>query len=93
METLGTPFYGIKTAPDTIIYALKALAEGLGIQATARVFDVDADTGQDWLSQVAEHMEAISRYLIHELNLSQMHAVSFLCYHWQRLTRSNAMIS
>jgi IS1 family transposase len=72
METLGTPFYGSKTGPDTIISALKALAEGLGIQATARVFDVDADTVQDWLSQAAEHMEAISRYLIHDLHLTQI---------------------
>jgi len=53
------------------ISALKALAEGLGIQ-TARVLDVDADTVQDWLSQAAEHMEAISRYLIHELHLNQV---------------------
>ena len=71
-ETLGTPFYGSKTSPKTIISALKALAEGLGIQATARVLDVDAETVQDWLSQAAEHMEAISRYLIHELHLSQV---------------------
>jgi len=71
-ETLGTPFYRSKTPPKTIISALKALAEGLGIQATARVFDVDADTVQDWLSQAAEHMEAISRYLIHDLHLTQV---------------------
>ena len=71
-ETLGTPFYRSKTQPKTIISALKALAEGLSIQATARVLDVDSDTVQDWLSQAAEHMEAISRYLIHELHLSQV---------------------
>ena len=72
METLGTPFYGSKTSPKTIISALKALAEGLGIQATARVLDVDAETVQDWLSQAAEHMEAVSNYLMRELNLSQV---------------------
>jgi hypothetical protein len=44
----------------------------LSIQATARVLDVDADTVQDWLAQAAEHMEAISRYLIHDLHLSQV---------------------
>ena len=72
METLGTPFYGSKASPDKIILALKVMSEGLGIQSTARALDVDANTVQDWLKQGAENMEAISRYLIHELNLSQV---------------------
>ena len=48
------------------------MAEGLGIQSTARALDVDANTVQDWLSQAAEHMEAVSNYLMRELNLSQV---------------------
>jgi transposase-like protein len=72
LETLGTPFYRSKASPETIILALKSLAEGLCIQSTARVFDVDADTVQDWLAQAAKHMDAISRYLIHDLHLTQV---------------------
>jgi transposase-like protein len=71
-ETLGTPFYRSKTDAKTIIIALKAVAEGLSIQSTARVFNVDADTVVYWLSQAGEHMEAISGYLIHDLHLTQV---------------------
>lgn len=72
METINTIFYGKKVAAETIWQALKALAEGLGIQSTARVFDVDPNTVEDWLSQGAEYMEAVSHYLIHDLGLTQV---------------------
>jgi IS1 family transposase len=48
------------------------LAEGLDIRATARVFDVDPNTIETWLKQAAEHMEAVSAYLIHDLQLTQV---------------------
>jgi IS1 family transposase len=72
METTGTIFFGKQTLPETIWRALTALAEGLGIRATARVFDVDPDTIETWLHQAADHMEAVSRYLIHDLQLTQV---------------------
>ena len=72
METTGTIFYGKRVSPETIWQALKALAEGLGIRATARVFDVDPNTIEGWLREAAEHMEAVSRYLIHDLHLTQV---------------------
>lgn len=72
METTGTMFYGKRVLPETIWRALKALAEGLGIRSTARVFDVDPNTIESWLREAAEHMEAVSRYLIHDLHLTQV---------------------
>ncbi len=72
METQGTIFYCSKASPDKIIMALKIMSEGVGIQSTARILDLDANTVQDWLKQGSEHMETISRYLIRELNLSQV---------------------
>ncbi len=72
METVNTIFYGKKTAAETIWQALKALAEGLEIRATARVFDLDPNTVERWLSQAAEHMETVSTYLIHDLELTQV---------------------
>ena len=77
METRGTIFYGCNTSPDTIWQALKALAEGLDIQATARVFEVEPDTVRDWLNQAAEHMEAVYRYMLHDLHLSQVQVDEF----------------
>lgn len=72
METTHTIFYGKKAAAETIWRALKALAEGLNIRATARVFDLDPNTVERWLGQAAKHMKAVSAYLIHDLELSQV---------------------
>lgn len=72
METHGTLFYGRCLAPQTIWRVLKALAEGLGIQGTARVFDLDPNTVEGLLADAAQHLTAVSRYLIHELHLSQV---------------------
>ncbi len=72
METTGTIFYRKRVPAETIWQALKALAEGLDIRATARVFDVDPNTIEMWLHQAAEYMEAVSHYLIHDLHLSQV---------------------
>ncbi len=40
-ERRGTVFFGCKTKPEKICQALAALAEGLSLRATARVFGVD----------------------------------------------------
>lgn len=72
METTGTLFFGKQTAPETIWRALKALAEGLGLRATARVFEVDPNTVESWLRAAAEHIESVSRYLLHDLQLTQV---------------------
>lgn len=72
METTGTIFFGKQTGPETIWRALKALAEGLGIRATARVFEVDPSTVESWLREAAKHMEAVSGYLLYDLHLTQV---------------------
>lgn len=72
METRNTIFFGKRVPAETIWRALKALAEGLDIRATARVFEVDPNTVETWLRQAAEHMEAVSDYLIHDLQLTQV---------------------
>src|SRR6266436_7290937 len=40
LETHGTPFHGKRVAPEKLVWAVGALAEGLGIRAVARVFEV-----------------------------------------------------
>lgn len=72
IETTNTIFYGKKATAETIWQVLKALAEGLNIRATARVFDLDPNTVERWLGQAAEHMEAVSAYFIHDLELTQV---------------------
>jgi hypothetical protein len=72
METINTLFYGKGVAAETIWQALTALAEGLDIRATARVFGVDPNTVQSWLHQAAVHLAAVTAYLRHDLQLSQV---------------------
>src|SRR5215467_16339616 len=38
LETHGTPLHGKRVSPDKLVWAIGALAEGLGIRAVARVF-------------------------------------------------------
>jgi IS1 family transposase/transposase-like protein len=71
LETLGTPLHGKQVNSDKLVWAIAALAEGLGIRAVARVFEVDPNTGLGWLVEAAEHLEAFSRYHLHDLYVEQ----------------------
>ena len=51
---------------------LACLAEGLGIRATARVFEVDANTVLHWLIEAAEHLRAFSRYFLCDVHVEQL---------------------
>src|SRR5262249_51147495 len=52
--------------------AVGALAEGLGIRAVARVFEVDPNTVLQWLVEVADHATAFSRYFLHDVRVTQV---------------------
>jgi hypothetical protein len=71
-ETHGTPFHGKRVTPEKLGWAVGALAEGLGIRAVARVFEVDPNTVLAWLVEVAEHAAAFSRYFLHNLHVTQV---------------------
>jgi IS1 family transposase len=51
---------------------LACLAEGLGIRATARVFEVDPNTVLGWLVEAAEQLGAFSRYFLCDLHINQV---------------------
>src|SRR2546427_3353743 len=71
-ETHGTPLHGKRVALDPLVWAVGALAEGLGIRAVARVFEVDPNTVLAWLVEVAEHATAFSRYFLHDVHVTQV---------------------
>src|SRR6266480_2662007 len=71
-ETHGTPLHGKRVAPEKLIWAVGALAEGLGIRAVARVFEVDPNTVLQWLVEVADHATAFSRYFLHDVRVTQI---------------------
>src|SRR2546427_1207389 len=72
LETHGTPLHGKRVAPDLLVWAVGALAEGLGIRAVARVFEVDPTTVLAWLVEVAEHATAFSQYFLHDVHVTQV---------------------
>jgi IS1 family transposase len=72
LETHGTPLHGKRVAPDKLVWAIGALAEGLGIRAVARVFEVDPNTVLAWLIEVADHATAFSRYFLHDVRVTQI---------------------
>ena len=71
-ETHGTPLHGKRVSPDLLVWAVGALAEGLGIRAVARVFEVDPNTVLAWLVEVADHAAAFSQYFLHDVHVTQV---------------------
>jgi len=59
-------------APEKLVWAVGALAAGLGIRAVARVFEVDPNTVLAWLVEVAEHAAAFSQYFLHDIRVTQV---------------------
>jgi IS1 family transposase len=71
-EHHGTIVYGKQAAVELIVRVLACLAEGLGIRATARVFEVDANTVLQWLVEAAEQLRAFSRYFLCDVHVEQL---------------------
>jgi hypothetical protein len=51
-----------------LVWAVGALAKGLGIRAVARVFAVDPNTVLAWLVEVADHATAFSQDFLHDVH-------------------------
>jgi len=71
-EHHGTIFHGKQIAVELIVRVLACLAEGLGIRATARVFEVDPTTVLRWLVEAAEQLQAFSRYFLCAVHVEQV---------------------
>ena len=71
-EHHGTIFHGKQVAVERMVHVLACLAEGLGIRATARVFEVAPNTVLAWLVEAAEHLRAFSRYFLCDVHVEQL---------------------
>jgi IS1 family transposase len=72
LETRGTVFHGKRVPAELLVRVMAALAEGVGLRAVARVFEVDPNTVLHWLGAVADQLQAFSRYFLHDLHLRQV---------------------
>ena len=69
LEMHGTIFHGKQAAVELVVRVLACLAEGWAIRATARVFEVDANTVLHGLAETAEQLRAFSAYFLCDLHL------------------------
>ena len=54
------------------MWAVGGLAEGLGIRAVARVFEVNPNTVLSWLVEAADHAAAFSQYFLRDVRVTQV---------------------
>ena len=71
-EHHGTIFHGKQVAVELIVHVLACLAEGLGIRATARVFEVAPNTVLHWLVEAAEQLQAFTSYVLCAVHVQQV---------------------
>jgi len=64
--------HGTRVPPEVIVRVIASLAEGLGIRAASRVFAVAPNTVLAWSIEAADHLEAFSQALLHEVQVSQV---------------------
>jgi hypothetical protein len=67
----GTPWPGQRVAPARLVWAVGALAEGLGSRAVARGWGGAPHTVRAWCVDVAEHAAAFARYCLHDVHVPQ----------------------
>ena len=72
LETPGTLFHGKQAAVELIVRVVAWVAEGLGIRATARGFEVAPTTVLQELVEAAEQLRAFSVYFLCDLPLEQL---------------------
>jgi hypothetical protein len=68
----GTIFHGKRASVDLIVRVIACLAEGLGIRATARVFEVDPNTVLHWLVEAAEQLQVFTNYFLCDVHVTQL---------------------
>lgn len=71
MLSYGTAYYGLDADPAIVEIAVRALAEGKSLRATARIIAVDKDPGCAWLDRAARHCRVVMLYRWRGLHVSE----------------------
>jgi len=71
-ESHGTLFYGKRFQPEQLAQILTALAEGLGIRATGRVFGLTPETILAWVREAGPQLALFHQYHSRQLELEQV---------------------
>lgn len=80
-RSYGTPFYGLKTDPNSVTLILTLLSFGCPIPAIVMAFQVDERTLAAWLSKAGEHAKRVQEHQVcqAQLDLGQVQADELWC--------------
>lgn len=67
----GTAYLGLNANPIVFETAVRALAEGNSLRATARIVQIDKDTACEWLSRAGHHCRVVMLYLWRNLPVTE----------------------
>ena len=57
--TYGTAYFELNSDPTVFDMAVRALAEGVSLRGTSRIFQIDKDTACAWLHRAAHHCRLV----------------------------------
>lgn len=67
----GTAYYDLEAPLAIFETAVRALAEGNSLRATARIVEIDKDPACDWLNRAAHHCRVVMLSLWHHLHVTE----------------------
>jgi transposase-like protein len=84
-ETHGTPRYRLRTPPEEIGQALLVVMRRGSLRAAEEITGHKYETIGRWLSLAAEHAEALTEVLVHDLQLSTLEIEEFCSFVQRRI--------
>lgn len=85
-ETQGTPMYRLRTPPQEVGRALLVVMRRGSLRAAEEITGHKYETIGRWLRLAAEHAEALTEVLVHDLKLSALEVDEF----WSFVRRRSA---
>ncbi len=79
-ETQGTPLYRLRTPPEEIARALLVARRRGSLRAAEEITGHKYETISHWLQLAADHAEALTRVLVHDLQLSTLEVDEFCSF-------------
>ena len=67
----GTAYYGLEADASVFEIAIRALAEGNSLNATARIVNIDEETIRHWLDRGAQHCRLVTLELWRDLHVTE----------------------
>lgn len=87
-ETHSTPMYRLRTPPEEIGRALLVVMRRGSLRAAEEITGHKYETIGHWLRLAAEHAEALTEVLVHDLELSELEIDEFWSFVQRRIGSS-----